>query len=50
MNQDQDEYDDENADKLIADVEAKMAGGPGGGGQVMRQPQMQQQQPMQQQP
>lgn len=31
MNQDQEEYDDENADNLIMEMEAKMNKGAGGG-------------------
>lgn len=34
MNEDQDEYNDENADKLVAEVEAKLAGGAGGGAKL----------------
>lgn len=30
MNEDQDEYNDENADKLIVEMEQKLAGGGGG--------------------
>ena len=40
MNQDQDEFNDENADKLIDEMEAKVLGGKnGGGGQMMIQQQ-----------